>query len=29
MTYDAIVMELMIVLNQNSDDIFQRYANFE
>lgn len=29
MTYDAIVMELMTVLNQNADDMFQRHANFE
>lgn len=29
MTYDAIVMELMSVLNQNADDMFQRHANFE
>lgn len=29
MTYDAIVMELMTVLNQNAEDMFQKHANFE
>ena len=27
--YDAIILELMSILNQNSDKMFRRHANLE
>ena len=29
LTYDAVILELMKVLNQNSDEMFQRHADLE
>ena len=28
-TYDAMVMDLMRITNQNSEDLFKRHANME